>query len=175
MNLVNIAIGTTSKKKIQYLRSVLNKLRIEANIIPVKANSGVAEQPLTLAETKKGSINRAAFALSQTPLADFGIGIEMGGDFNEEKKRETFCWASIKDKKGHIFSAQSFSFIQPKYYSEILKRGEILGNHRHDFKLMHKRKGYIYEYLGKMLEYRRAFIVNAIEKVLLYHYCSEEF
>lgn len=175
MNSINIGVGTTSKKKIQYLKTVLNKLKIEAKIFLIKAKSGVSEQPLTLDETKRGSINRATFALSQTPNADFGIGIEMGGAFNEENKSETFCWVSIKDKKGRIFSAQSFSLLQPKYYSEILKRGEVLGKHRHDFKIIHKEKGHIYEYLGKMLEYRRAFIINAIEKVLIYYYCDEEF
>jgi len=175
MKLINLAVGTISKKKIQYLKTVLTKLRIEANIIPVKAKSGVSEQPITLSETKRGSINRATFALSQAPEADLGIGIEMGGDFNEDKKRETFCWVTIKDKKGLCFSAQSFSLIQPKYYSEILKKGEILGNYRHNFKTMHKEKGYIYEYLGKMLEYRKPFIINAIEKALIYYFCSEEF
>lgn len=173
--MLNIAAGTTSINKVKYLKTVLKKLKIEADIIPVNAKSGVSEQPTTLSETKRGSVNRATFALSQTPKADLSIGIEMGGDFNEEGKRETFCWATIIDKKGHCFSAQSFSLIQPKYYSEILAKGEILGKHRHDFKIMHKEKGYIYEYLGEMLEYRKPFIINAIEKVLIYYFCEKEF
>lgn len=175
MNLIKIAAGTTSKKKIQYLKAVLKKLKVGAEIIPVKVKSGVSEQPGTITETKQGSLDRAISALKQTPGADLGIGIEMGGDFNEEKKRETFCWATVADKKGNCFSAQSFSLLQPKYYSEILERGEILGNYRHDFKEMYKNKGYIYEYLGKMLEYRRLFIINAIEKALIYYYCDKEF
>jgi non-canonical (house-cleaning) NTP pyrophosphatase len=170
-----IAVGTLSKKKILYLKSTLRKLQIEANVVPIDVNSGVSHQPHTSKETKIGSLNRAQSALEELPEANVGIGIEMGGDFNEDGKRETCCWASVVDKDGHKFSAKSFSLRQPKYYADILKKGKTLGNYRHDFKKRNKQKGYIYEYLGKMLEYRRPFISNAIENVLIYYFCRDEF
>ena len=37
----------------------------------------------------------------------------------------------------------------------FLKKGKTLGEYRHEFKNNHKDKGFVYEYLGKMLEYRR--------------------
>lgn len=175
MNTIKIAAGTVSKKKIQFLKTVLKKLKIEASITPVKTESGISEQPLILTETKQGSINRALSALSLIPDADIGIGIEMGGDFNEEKKRETFCWVSVVDKKGRLFSAQSFSLTLPKYYEDILNKGDLFGRHRHDFKSMYKDKSPIHEYLGKVLEYRKPFITNAIEKALIYYFCDDEF
>jgi len=110
-----------------------------------------------------------------SPKADIGIGIEMGGDFDDEGKRETFCWASIVDKNGNEFSARSFSLKQPKYYANILKEGKTLGNYRHEFKNKNKHKGFVYEYLGKILEYRKPFIVNAIENAMIYYFCQDEF
>jgi non-canonical (house-cleaning) NTP pyrophosphatase len=172
---IKIAAGTQSKKKILYLKSVLKKLKIVSEVIPLNVRSGVNHQPRTSEETEKGSLNRAKGAINQIADADIGIGIEMGGDFNDKGKRETFCWVSIVDKEGHEFSARSFSLKQPKLYADILREGSTLGDYRHEFKNNYKHKGFVYEHLGKMLEYRRPFIVNAIECALIYYFCRDEF
>ena len=55
---MNIVIGTTSKSKINALKNALNKLNInDYNIIPVKAQSNVQENPIN-EETKLGAHNR---------------------------------------------------------------------------------------------------------------------
>ena len=55
---MNIVIGTTSKSKINALKNALNKLNInDYNIIPVKAQSNVRENPIN-EETKLGAQNR---------------------------------------------------------------------------------------------------------------------
>lgn len=48
-----IAIGTTSKQKIKYLKDFLNKIKINYCIIPADIKSGVDSQPITSVETKK--------------------------------------------------------------------------------------------------------------------------
>jgi non-canonical (house-cleaning) NTP pyrophosphatase len=172
---VTIAAGTLSKKKLQYLKNTLKKFKIDAEVVAVEVSSEISHQPENEKVTMRGSTNRARNALRKVPEATFGLGIEMGGDFNKAKKRETFCYASIVDRDGKVYSARSFGLKQPKIYADILKQGKILGEFRHDFRNNKKHKGHIYEYLGSMLEYRKPFIVNALEKVLIYYYCRDEF
>lgn len=55
---MNIVIGTTSQSKINALKNALNKFNInDYNIIPVKAQSNVQENPIN-EETKLGAQNR---------------------------------------------------------------------------------------------------------------------
>ena len=71
-----IAVGTTSKQKIDYLKEVLKELKVEAEIVPIQAESKISNQPKSTKETKQGSINRAREAFKKIK-SDFGIGIEM--------------------------------------------------------------------------------------------------
>ncbi|WP_159102327.1 hypothetical protein [Caldalkalibacillus mannanilyticus] len=43
--LIHIALGTTSKQKIEYVEEVMKQIHISATLYPSQAESGVAEQP----------------------------------------------------------------------------------------------------------------------------------
>jgi len=75
---MKIAVGTTSKHKLEFLGEVLKNLDIKAKIVPVEADSEVSNQPLSESETETGSLNRAEGALRKVESADYGLGIEVG-------------------------------------------------------------------------------------------------
>jgi non-canonical (house-cleaning) NTP pyrophosphatase len=75
---MKIAVGSTSNQKIGYLEEVLKELEIKACLIPFEVSSEISSQPLSSQETKKGSINRAKKAFSNSTDCDFAIGIEVG-------------------------------------------------------------------------------------------------
>ena len=116
---LRIALGSASSQKVGYLREVLAEIGIKAEIIPKEVKSGVSEQPLCEAETKKGAINRAKEALRQTPEADFGLGMEVGYHLNKEGKYEMFCCASIVDKNSFARSCFSSRFLRPSCFFSI--------------------------------------------------------
>lgn len=46
--------------------------------LPVRVESGVSDQPMTLEETRQGAVTRAQNALNSVPEADLGLGMESG-------------------------------------------------------------------------------------------------
>ncbi len=173
MKLLNIAVGTTYDQKINYLKEILTELGLEANILAAKVESGVADQPMTSLETKRGSINRAKEALLKNPEADFAIGVEVGYDLNEDKKYEVFCWASIVDKQGNTISHTSDRFLLPKFHQEVLKKNLNLSDYvREYFKLSNDN---LTKYVGEIIQWRKPFITTAIRHALIHYLKREEF
>ena len=75
---MKIAIGTTSELKIRACKEALSKLGIESELLAVKAQSVVPDQPFGFEQITQGAKNRAVEALKLTENADFSIGIENG-------------------------------------------------------------------------------------------------
>ncbi|MFA6269833.1 MAG: inosine/xanthosine triphosphatase [Candidatus Paceibacterota bacterium] len=74
---MKIAVGTTSGLKVRALKNALDNIQIEANVLPVKADSGISKQPFGYGEMIIGAKNRAQQALDETS-SDFTVGIENG-------------------------------------------------------------------------------------------------
>lgn len=173
MKPLNIAVGTTYDQKINYLKEVLTELGLEANIIATKVESGVADQPMTSLETKRGSINRAKEALRKNPEADFAIGIEVGYDLNEDKNYEMFCWASIVNKEDNIISHMSQRFLLPKFHQEVLKKNLYLGDYVREYLKISTDN--LTKYVGEIIQWRKPFITTAIKYALIRYLKREEF
>ncbi len=73
---MRVAVGSTNKSKILAVRKAWRIIG-KAEIIPIKVESGVPEQPRSLKQTIIGAINRAVNARTKTN-ADYGVGIEAG-------------------------------------------------------------------------------------------------
>ena len=95
MKLLKIAAGTTSETKLSCLKEVLAAIGVKAEIISMEVKSGVADQPISEAETQAGSANRAKAALKANPAADFGLGIEVGYHPDRKGDYEMFCCTAI--------------------------------------------------------------------------------
>ena len=74
---MKIAIGTTSELKVRALKSALDQFGVEAEIMPIKVDSGISHQPFGYEETIKGARNRAKEALDKLS-PDISVGVENG-------------------------------------------------------------------------------------------------
>ncbi|MEI8143253.1 MAG: inosine/xanthosine triphosphatase [Candidatus Berkelbacteria bacterium] len=75
---MKIAIGTTSELKIRACEVALKKFDIDNELISIKTESGVADQPFGFGDIVIGARNRATQALNNVENAELGIGIENG-------------------------------------------------------------------------------------------------
>lgn len=92
----------------------------------VSVVSGVADQPLTDAETLRGAMNRAEAASVAAPHADFWIGLE-GGVEEKEGDMEVFAWIVVKGKNGKLGKGRSAAFMLPHAVAEHIRAGKELG------------------------------------------------
>lgn len=74
---MKVSIGTTSDLKVRALKDALYKLDIDSEIIALKTNSGVSDQPFGYKEINEGARNRAREVLENT-TSDIAVGIESG-------------------------------------------------------------------------------------------------
>jgi inosine/xanthosine triphosphatase len=103
---VKIVVGSHNPVKIEATRQAFALhfgADTELEIIPAKAPSGVADQPMDINETATGAYNRARFLTQQYPDMDYYIGIE-GGLSHTTISSETYAfeqtWAAVIAKDG---------------------------------------------------------------------------
>lgn len=169
--MIKIAIGTTSRYKINAIRKTLHEVDFEFESNSVDVDSGISEQPLNLGETKQGSINRAKAAISKVNDCDFGLGVEFG----YEPINESFhmiCWASIATKNGEIFSEHSSSLQLPKKLHHALLDGKDISDNLIEIttKLEDTERNRIFiQYLKK-----RKFIYESVLAVIIRYLLDKE-
>ncbi|MEK7588711.1 MAG: DUF84 family protein [Patescibacteria group bacterium] len=172
MKKFKIAVGTTSKQKISYLEEILNELKLTYKLLPIQANSGVSDQPISIIETKKGSANRAKDALRKSNT-DLAIGIEIG--YHKEKNigYQIFCAVTILDKNNNQITTESHRFLLPKYHQNILNKKLSLGENLEGYTKGTKTK--IKQQLHEIIRFRKPFIENALRTALILYLNREDF
>jgi len=161
---MKIAVGTTSKQKLGYLKEILDELNIEAELIAQEVASEISEQPIDIIETKSGSINLARNAFDKCDDADLAMGIEVGYHPNESGDFEILCWATLIDKNGETISMISDKFLMPEFYQQILRDGRYMCDHMRQF--ITNASTDEDRALGEMLDSRKPFIQGAARNVL---------
>lgn len=164
---MKIALGTESKKKRELLEEALSQFGIDYTLEVFPVPSGVSDQPITRAETKRGSVNRAKRALKQSIDADIGVGIEVGYHRDRHGEYEMFCWATIIDNKDKITSAQSHSLILPAFYQDIIHKNLYLGDHVDTY--LELQTTQIHQHVGVLIKERHEFIGTAIKSALIHY------
>lgn len=96
------------------------------DIVSTSVPSGVADQPMTNAETLQGAHNRAQRAMETHPQADYAIGIE-GGIEVVNDQLEVFAWVVILNNE-RIGRAQTGIFYLPKEVADLVQSGHELGH-----------------------------------------------
>jgi len=162
---VKIAVGTTSLQKIGYLEEVLQELELEFSLIPFEVSSEISDQPLSNKETKKGSINRAKNALSNSADCDFAIGIEVGYHPNKKGEYKMFCYTTILDSKGKKVSAKSHQLLLPDFYQKLLKENKYLSDYVDQY--LSENQNPPYKQLAIILKTRKPLIQTAIKTAIL--------
>lgn len=88
--------------------------------------SGVADQPTSDAETRRGAETRAQGAQELVPDADFWLGIE-GGIEDDGNTMSAFAWISVIGPDGRRFASRSAAFALPPRIAELVRAGDELG------------------------------------------------
>ena len=99
---------------------------VPLEIEPVTADSGVAAQPRSDAETRRGALNRAREAQAQRPDADYWVGME-GGVETFGGQLMTFAWMAVRDAAGRLGTARTATLPLPPAVRARVERGQELG------------------------------------------------
>ncbi len=116
---VVLALGTGNPAKIEGVREAASHIfKCGVKIEPVKAKSGVPEQPFGTS-TLRGAESRAKQAFKRAK-ADYGIGLE-SGLFEFGGKHYDLLWAAVHDEGGTRFGA-SMGFEVPVQVVKKMKK-----------------------------------------------------
>ena len=172
--MLNIAVGTTSKAKLEILNSILLETDIKADIAFFDVTSGITHQPRTEKETKQGSINRARNALKLSKHSDIGLGIEVGYE-PIDGILYMHGVTSIVDREDNVYSEQSSTLELPRYFHKYLHDHEDdgVGFHVEDYKTKLADKSW--KYFAEIIQYREPFIRESARNTLLRYYYREEY
>ena len=99
---------------------------LAADVVGVAMPSGVAEQPMSEAETLEGAVNRATWAGEQHPEADFCVGLE-GGVHDDGDAMASFAWVVVRAKDGTTSRARTGTFFLPEALAQLVRSGVDLG------------------------------------------------
>lgn len=89
------------------------------------ASSGVADQPMTAAETRQGAINRVTFC-RQHAAADYYVAFEGGVDLLDDGPA-TFAYIAVADRSRQSIGRSTLLPLPQVAYQALLK-GEELGD-----------------------------------------------
>ncbi len=123
---MKIAVGSTNPVKVEAVRSMVERVWDDVEIVPVSVPSGISEMPLSDEETRQGAINRANAAREQCG-ADMGIGLE-GGVHPEPFGLTLMGWVAIVDGNGRSSLAGAARLPLPHHIAQRVLNGEELGN-----------------------------------------------
>ena len=121
----HIAVGSTNPVKIAAVGVVAARAFPTAEVIGLSIDSGVPEQPWGDAETRRGALNRARAALTNTG-ADLGVGLE-GGMVETEMGLMTCAWCVIVDPGGRVGVGGGVHMLVPPSVAQALRAGGELG------------------------------------------------
>lgn len=124
-----ILLGSESGLKIEILRGALKNLFEEDfETIPCRVESGIAEQPLSVAVTRRGAISRAKRA-AQTydGVFDFSFGLEAGLELVDGLYHFVAVAAILQSDGGQSIGTSGLMPL-PVAASERVMAGEYLGS-----------------------------------------------
>ncbi|MGO1058786.1 DUF84 family protein [Planococcus sp. FY231025] len=124
MKKIQAAIASKNQAKIKAVSSALEEFGLAFELHSKKAASGVADQPRSLEETRKGAINRAK-ALAEQPL-DFAIGLE-GGVYEIGGVMYVCNWGALATPEGRLWTAAGAQIPLPESIAGKLREGRELG------------------------------------------------
>lgn len=120
---MKVVVGSTNPVKVGAVEIAFREYYPECRVTGVKVSSGIAEQPLSEAETVRGARNRAEAAVA---MGDFGVGLE-GGVSEIEGEMFECAWCVVVDKTGKRGVGGGLYFELPKKVAERIKAGGELG------------------------------------------------
>jgi len=122
---MKIIVGSQNPIKIKAVKNVVRKIWKEAEVLGMKADSRVKEQPTSSEEAIKGAINRAKFCLKETD-AEIALGLE-AYVCDSEFGMFLSGWVVALDRKGKMGMGNGGSLLLPEKIAQEIKKGKELG------------------------------------------------
>lgn len=123
---MKIAVGSANPVKIAAVRTMVQRIWPEAEVIAVDTPSGISAMPMSDAETLTGARNRAETA-RQAAAADLGVGLE-GGVNQEPFGLALHGWVVIVDGNGREGIGGGARLPLPPVIAQRVLAGEELGD-----------------------------------------------
>jgi len=98
----------------------------DTQLIPLRVDSGVADQPMSDDETRLGAKNRVANARRKMPDADYWVGLEGGLDFFDGHLM-AFAWMVVAGSDDRISETRSATLPLPPEVQTLVEGGLELG------------------------------------------------
>ncbi|MDX1498950.1 MAG: inosine/xanthosine triphosphatase [Woeseiaceae bacterium] len=95
-------------------------------IVPVEVGSGVGDQPMSDAATRRGARTRAGNAASAIPVADYWVGMEGGAELLDGQL-VAFAWMVVRGADGRGGEARSPTLPLPPAVRDLVADGMELG------------------------------------------------
>lgn len=121
-----ICVGSTNPTKVNAVRSLMALRFPEARVTEIAVASGVAAQPTSLAETRRGAYQRA-LAAQRGSGADWGIGMEGGVDFDDQTAAWLCGVVAVAVADGRRSHALGPMLLLPPAVGRCLREGQELG------------------------------------------------
>lgn len=127
-NQLRVVVASHNPVKIAAVQQAFTAAFAETQVVcePVSVESGVADQPSSDAETRRGASNRAAAAAKAIENADYWVGLE-GGIDRLDGQMIAFAWMAIRASNGHISEARSVTLPLPGSVRDLVDGGMELG------------------------------------------------
>ncbi len=122
-----VIIASKNPVKIEAVKNGFRKMfpNLNFEFVGKSLNSGVADQPMSDAETYLGANNRVKSAEQNYPDGDFYVGIE-GGLERKKNEMQAFAWVVIKSND-KIGKSKTASFYLPNKIIKLISQGKELG------------------------------------------------
>ena len=124
-----ITVASKNPVKLNAARLAFARMfaRQDYDVVGVPVPSGVADQPMSRAETMAGALARAKNARAARQESDFWVGIE-GGIEDSPLGMTCFAWVVVLDRSGRIGRGQTAVFFLPEEVARLVRGGMELGH-----------------------------------------------
>jgi len=120
---MRIIVGSKNPVKVKAVEEAFRRYWAGCEVLGIEVSSGVAEQPMSEEETRRGARARAKIALRG---ADYGVGLE-GGVTEFEGKMYECAWTCILRKDGAEGMGGGLYFELPGEVAKRIRGGGELG------------------------------------------------
>lgn len=100
---------------------------VDLDVVPVTVPSGVAEQPMSDAETRTGALHRVNAARRADPDADYWVGLEGGLEWIGDELYAS-AWMAVADAHGRYGRARTPTLPLPPEIRRLVRDGLELGD-----------------------------------------------
>jgi inosine/xanthosine triphosphatase len=122
-----IGVGSKNPVKIDAVCRLVASRGLAAEVKSFAVSSGVSAMPMTDAETRRGSINRALRTLEADESVQIGIGLEGGADSFDDGMF-LVNWGALADRNGKIVTAGGARIRLPAQLADGVRGGTELGD-----------------------------------------------